>query len=320
MGRFKNIVKIMILTVVILLSAMTRYAYAQNTSTTPFIDSWHKYHIVKGALSNSVTWWIQSDETLTPATRHDLSTLDAGGASWITIGNENIASVDYAFIEMKFISGLPASFASGQTWYLIYSEINSAGSCVARRSIKIDLVSNNFYLSLPDDNAGCNSYSGDTWANTIVNIDAADYESNVEFTVNMTKDATFLIDKWRFSGSITFPSGATHIATTPFPITVGVPASLGSWLITPAGGGNFILEVTTPANFAGTSDAVTFTVRVEGDVTQDFEIQLAITNGQAESGTLYIAETDDNLSLGGDRVVVRTIYGVPNTSLVTISP
>jgi hypothetical protein len=313
MYRARNIVKILILTVVILLSGMTRYASAQNTSATPFIDSWHLYQVGMGNVGNTVTWQLMQDNYTTPTTT--LSLTDA--LAWVDTTLIDGPLLDETTIEIKFVD---AFFNDGDVWYLVYSEWNGT-NCIARRYTRIDITDNSFYLSLPVDDTICNSYSGTTWANTIAVISDDEYVSNVTFTVNMTKDATFLIDKWRFSGSITFPSGATHLeAATPFPVTVGVPASLGTWLITPAGGGNFILEVTTPADFAGTSDAVTFTVRVEGDVTQDFKIQLALTNGQAESGNLYIAETDDNQSLGGDRVVVRTIIGVPNTSLITMSP
>jgi hypothetical protein len=114
----------------------------------------------------------------------------------------------------------------------------------------------------------------------------------------MTKSATFETDKWRFTGSCMLTAGApfTHLyATTPFASTSGTTTNGGNWTITGTGG-NFVLEVSylPGGNYPGENDTVEFFVNVEGDVTQDFTLQLTVSNGQADSGENYVSVTNDN--------------------------
>jgi hypothetical protein len=296
------------LLLLLLLLSGTRYAHAQNSSANPFIDSWHLYRIPMANTANTVQWQL-FDVDLNGAPSYTLET-----QPWV---DTSVVSGN-AEIEIKFINTV---FASGQIWFLVYSEISSDHSCVARRSFEIHPVNNIFYLSLPADDSECNSYTGDIWDNADGDLSAIDRGDNVEFTVTMNKDVLFLIDKWRFNGSISIITGGleNHLATPAFSVTAGASTSGGTWTITGTGA-NFNLEVTTPADFDGISDVVTFSVDIEGDITEDYQIQLSLTNGQAISGTLYETVTDDNLNLGGDRVVVRLRYGVPNTSVVMVMP
>lgn len=300
----------------ILLLAGGRYANAQNTSSQPYIGSTHLYGVPMGDFANTVQWEI-SNPTYNSGNPIDLTSI-----SWTTptkIDNTS-PTRDSAYIEITFENTI-FSLATG-TWRLVYSEMNG-NSCVARRYVQINPMDNTFYLSLPEDGEDCNSRSGDIWANTIADISAADYVSSISFTVTMNKSATFETDKWRFTGSCVLTAGAlfTHLyATTPFASTSGTTTNGGNWTITGTGG-NFVLEVSylPGGNYPGENDTVEFFVNVEGDVTQDFTLQLTVSNGQADSGENYVSVTNDNTTLGGDRVVSQTIRGVPNTPVITMN-
>jgi hypothetical protein len=298
----------------ILLLAGGRYANAQNTSSQPYIGSTHLYRVPVGNMNNTINWELMQNSYTSPSQTVPVS----DGLSWADTMLVN-AAVDSAGVEIQFID---AQFDGGQTWFLVYSEMNG-NSCVARRYVQINPVDNTFYLSLPEDGEDCNSRSGDIWANTIADISAADYVSSISFTVTMTKSATFETDKWRFTGSCMLTAGApfTHLyATTPFASTSGTTTNGGNWTITGTGG-NFVLEVSylPGGNYPGENDTVEFFVNVEGDVTQDFTLQLTVSNGQADSGENYVSVTNDNTTLGGDRVVSQTIRGVPNTPVITMN-
>jgi hypothetical protein len=281
----------------------------------------HKYRIPKAVVSNSVTWGIQSDLTLSPAIQHNLTALDAG-ASWITIGSENVLSVDYAFIELKFITGAPVNFASGQTWYLIYSEWDNTagtGNCVARRSMRIDIVDNSFYLTMDGDFSDCNSLSGRTWSNI---DDLTDDRNGIAtFTVEMFKAQTFHVRQWVFEGTFNI-TGTGYDAAPTYPDLSGITAH-GNWIL--SGSGNtFTLTVTVTDPVieyeGGTNpdDAVTFDIGINGPAINDVVVTIEITEAYAISGTLYNTRTDDNGTGNFDQA--QTLWGIPNTSLVMVDP
>jgi hypothetical protein len=316
MLRARNIAKIMILTAVILLFGMNRYASAQNTPDGPYLNSWHQYSVTKGVAAHTATWHLELASNRS-------TTVPLNNGLWVDINL--IVGIEYISIYFTELEGFTIT-APNNHWFLVYSEWDNLapGVCTARREFEINITENSFYLSLPATGSVCNSRTEDVWDNSVEFLNNPGRSSTVEFTVTMNKVAEFLIDRWRFRGTISFPSGSTVLdplnpfATTPS----GTSVSGGNWTIT-NNGGNFDLEVIySGGDFGGETDEVTFRVDVLGDITADFEILLELTNGQADSGdpSIYIVKTDDNLSKGGGREGLYEIFGVPNTSVVTVNP
>ncbi len=295
-----------------MLAAGLSRGYAQNTSALPYIDSWHRYQVTSDASANSVTWWLQSDETLSPVTRLDLSQLDNDGANWITRSTVGVTEI----IDIKFVD---AQFNSGQTWYLIFSEWDNTvgtGNCVARRSMRIDIVENTFYLSLGGDMSICNPLDGDVlnWNN----VDTEPIGTGVPFRITMNKAAGFAANTWTFSGSLTGLTGGYTVTSAtsseahgsdgdgttndgyPYTITYNT----GAFTVTVTGSSTVV--------GVGESDYIDILVWITGRVWIDTQVTLTISNGQATSGTAYTVNTDDNGS--GDKIQVYTINELPGTS------
>jgi len=318
MGRLNNIAKIWqrlaspsggwgVFVLALLLLAGTRYAHAQNTSGSPFYDSEHLYRITMDNTANGVQWQLYEGSLGGTVT-------NLGAQAFV---DTSVVSGN-AEIEIRFVEAI---FEASPTWFLVYSETNAAGSCVARRSLQINPVDNSFFLSVDPDDTVCNSYSGTLWANTISDISQANYPGTVEFTVTMNKDPLFLTDNWRFNGSLVMVSGGADnqiVAAAPFASLTGTSVNNGAWTITGTSA-NFQIEVLGLENDPGLTDAVTFTVNVTGDVTQEYRLQLTVSGGQADSGTTYVTTTNDN-GADGDKVIIQTISGVPNTPRISISP
>ncbi len=310
-----GIVRGLILVAAMMLAAGLSKGYAQNTSAVPYIDSWHRYQVTSDAAANSVTWWLQSDETLSPVTRLDLSALDAGGASWITIGT----GVGTDIIDIKFVD---AQFNSGQTWYLIFSEWDNTagtGNCVARRSTRIDIVENTFYLSMEYNNEGCNGFEDEIWFNTD-NITQPMDGGEIGFTVTMNKEEAFNLRQWSFNGSINI-TGFDISLTAPYPS--GTTDRGNNWSISNVSEVGtityFTITILTPAAIDNYStEVVNFNIDITGPPINDTHVVFNVTDGDALSGYSFDVHTDDNLLRGGDREYVIDLWGIPNTSLVSV--
>jgi len=314
MGRLNNIAKIWqrlaspsggwgVFVLALLLLAGTRYAHAQNTSGSPFYDSEHLYRITMDNTANGVQWQLYEGSLGGTVT-------NLGAQAFV---DTSVVSGN-AEIEIRFVEAI---FEASPTWFLVYSETNAAGSCVARRSLQINPVDNNFFLSVAQYDTTCNSYSGRVWPNTVDDISDADSLNTVDFTVTMNKPDNFHTDGWSFDGKVTLvvagpntlQNGMNILATS---LRGGACSFTGN-------SGNFHLSVNGPVDLDQTTDEVTITVEVLGDVTSDFEVQLIISNGEAFSGSSsYTVTTTDNGS--GNKQIRKYILGIPNTSLISISP
>ncbi len=317
MKRLTGILKGLILLVAMMLAAGLSNGYAQNTSANPYIDSWHRYQVNSDATANSVTWWLQSDETLSPVTRLDLSALDAG-ANWITIGT----GVGTDYVDIKFVD---AQFNSGQTWYLIFSEWDNTeanGRCVARRSMNIAIQENTFYLSLGEDTTMCNPLDGNVlnWAN----IDNEEVAAGLTLRITMNKAEGFAAKTWSFSGSISLTNGynitgATSIVAHGSDIDGFTNDGHGYNITYNAVPKTFTVTVAGSSTGAGVgeSDYVDILVMISGLVWKETEATLTITGGQATSGTNYPVITDDNGSGNKDRKY--TLWALPATSNIVFN-
>lgn len=314
MSRVRNIAKIMMLTAVILLLGMNRYAHAQsNTPGGPYINSWHQYSVVKGLAGNTSTWTLFN--TLADATNNTGGTL-LNGQSWVALTSTGT--------ELRIAILFDGTvFSAPSTRYLVYAEFSGA-LCVARRIMELNIEPNTFYEDLPVSENGntCNSFTGRVWDNTVDDLSLIQDVTSVIFTVYMQKgDDDFYIDNWQFDGVVTVTGGAVLDASV-FPANTG-SSDRGSWTINDGAtlnDGIFHMTVETPDNVNFVTDYLTFSVNVLGIITQDFDIRLEITGGIANSGSVstYVSVTADNGS--GNRIVARKIFGVPNTSVVMVTP
>jgi len=316
MRRLNNIAKILMLTVALLLLAGTRYAHAQsNTPGGPYINSWHQYSVERGSTSNTYQWRIFS--SLADATSNPTggTPLNGGvGQDWVVLSTPGTESrVAIHFVDAEF---------APSTMYLVYAEYSGA-ICVARRVMELNIEANSFYEDLPfsGNGNGCNSFTDRVWDNVDDDLSLISDVTEVTFTVYMHKaDVDFYIDNWQFDGTLTVTGANLH--TSVFPANTG-GSDQGSWTINDSptlNDGEFHITVAIPENASFDTDYLTFTVNVMGVITEDFDIELTISNGIAESGSVstFVSVTPDNGS--GNKSVTRTIYGIPNTSLVTVAP
>ena len=292
----------------ILLLAGGRYANAQNTSSQPYIGSWHMYRVPVGNLNNTIIWELMQNSYTSPTQTVPVS----DGLSWADTMMVDNAAVDSAGVEIQFID---AQFDGGQTWFLVYSEMNG-NSCVARRYVQINPVDNSFNLVMGGDETDCNSYNDSIFDNTDGNIASIIGNSVVPFTVTMEKGADFRLTSWSFVASVSI-SGTGYSLPAILPTVVTDPGH-GSLAFSGTGGSSFtgtVSGISTSDDF--TSDAITFNVIVNGSPVNDFIVTLSI-NGRAYSGNNYTAVTIENNDT--DNSQQKTIYGIPNTSVIAVTP
>lgn len=293
----------------ILLLAGGRYANAQNTSLQPYIGSTHLYGVPMGDVANTVEWRI-SNPTYNSGNPIDLTSI-----SWTTptIIDNTSPTRDSAYIEITFENTI-FSLATG-TWRLVYSEMNG-NSCVARRYVDITPVDNSFNLVMGGDETDCNSYSDSIFDNTVGDIASIIGNSVVPFTVTMEKGADFRLTSWSFVASVSI-SGTGYSLPAILPTVVTDPGH-GSLAFSGTGGSSFtgtVSGISTSDDF--TSDAIIFNVIVNGSPVNDFIVTLSI-NGRAYSGNNYTAVTIENDDT--DNIQRKTIYGIPNTSVIAVTP
>lgn len=302
----------LLITVLLFLAGFT---YAQNTAELPYINSVHRYTV---EMSNS--GYIPSWELTGAASgNHTLTDgLTYMGEQWVTITQTGTT----IYIDIKFVDGL---FVDGDNCSLIYTETTQAidGACIARRELPIVVYENTFYLDVDAILNECNSYSGYVWNNGDGNISLTPRVDTVDFEVTMNKATNFDINTWYFDGTITI-TGTQNLTAAVFNNTTGSTVTENdAWDITSVVGGGtqsgtFKLTVTT-AGSGNSSDIVRFRVLVNGDITSNFDIELELgQGGTATSGAVFTTLTDDNLS--GNRTLVKTVLGVPNTSTITVTP
>jgi hypothetical protein len=255
-------------------------AQAQNNSANPYINSTHLYRVPMGNTANDVTW--ELFDNLAEAADYTLN----GIQSWATAAQVG----SNAEIEIYFDD---AVFTTGQTWYLVYSEMNGS-NCVAKRSVTINPVENTFYFSMGADASDCHPLDGE-----VLNWNDVDDEKpgvNLDFTVTLHKTYNFNIKSYTFSGTVattgyTFTGatlgtvgGATLPATD---YTIAYNTTLKTFTVT--------INVSPLYDGASTDEVtvdIVLQVAVAGLVYQGDDVTVALTGGSATSGTNYTVLTD----------------------------
>ena len=293
----------------LLLLAGPRYAYAQNDSENPYINSTHLYRVAMGNTGNTVTWELFDNL----ADVADFTLSGAGKPAWSTPA---IVGLN-AEIEIKFVS---TEFTEGETWYLVYSEMNG-DACVARRvAPDITIEANQFNLTVPLWASGCNTYIDTIWNNNDTIWHPRPMA--VELRVHMDKASSHAVREWRFTGTVTVNGVFTIPAADVFiPLASRTNSSdFGTYTISDvnnAGGFTMVVNDLTGAGYDN-ADQVSFIVNINGPPTDDVQVTLTIANGQAKSGNNYTVVTDENST--GDNEESRLLFEIPNTSIVADSP
>lgn len=296
------------------------FAFAQNTDTEPYMDSWHKYRVEMGALTNSVVKWQLSIDGAAEITL--LNNMNVGdGEIWVRLGTETEGTTNYAYVEVKFID---PRFDPDDPCVLYYSEYDAtggSGNCIAKRSLDIIVRTNNFYVYTQDDDEECNSYNNTIWDNN-VEIDAV-MGGTMNFTISMFKTDDHIVNEWSCKGSLSV-TGPSYTLPGTFASLFNSYAGnsdYGTWVLTPgAGVHDFVITVTIDTEDAAYvqhhSDAVVIVVNVNGPVINEADITIQLSQGIAKSGSPYPVETDDNAT--HDKNQSRGILGLPATSYITI--
>lgn len=322
MHRAQNIAKRIGLIIAVMLLSGIRYVHAQNTSMAPYLGSWHKYRVPMDNVANTPTWQLQINGGAEIALANNMN--EAGdGETWVRYSTEVDAGTNFAYVEIKFID---PRFDVADEATIIYSEMDAgSGNCVARRSIMPTVVENLFNLTLVDNGDACNSYSGISgWENGHGDISLYDLTTTVEFQVQLNKPGSLRVTEWQFSGTISLVSGSPNNTLTAPDIIIGGNANTqlfndngATWSVGAISGTSFTIDVTVAnPDFSYDTDVLTFSVEVFGDITADYSVQLNLTGGSALTGTYYGSETEDSES-GTPRQVATTVFGVPNTSIVS---
>lgn len=241
-------------------------ALALGDGDNPYVGTEYTYSVTLGKVGNTVEWMVydaadeyaKASPTVSDAANYDLTV----GTASTTVS----ASL---------------TWKNPGTYYLTYKETASVadGGCSTYRGVVVVVTANSFQLDLLADNASVCNVKHDQVLDydEFDGVDVTTPEEVVTpltFTVNMTKDATFIIDSWKFDGTFALPSGITASSIT---------ASSGD--ITPSGN-SFTLTGLTAAS-------VTITFNASGLITAGGDITLTASNGAAISGAIT---TDANAS------------------------
>jgi hypothetical protein len=292
MFRARNIAKIMMLTAVILLLGMNRYALAQNDPGGPYLNSWHQYSITKGLAAHTATWRLElaSNRSTTVALND--------GLSWVEVTQNGDGSIEYISIYFTELEGFTIT-APNNHWYLVYSEWDNLapGVCVAQREFEITITENLFYFSFTDMallTEVCNSRENEVLDGDDVDADQK-FASVVEFTINMHKeDIDFRPGEWEFDGQISLAGTGYNLAdVTIGPLVITNPIN-GNATLTDNGNGsfNFYVLVNNPATTDYAGEVVSFNVNLLGPVSEEVDVTMVISGGVARSGTGLA--TDEN--------------------------
>ncbi|MFA9392251.1 MAG: hypothetical protein ACERKD_20735 [Prolixibacteraceae bacterium] len=299
--------KLFLLTALLLLAG-PRYASAQNSSAAPYIDSKHLYRVPMGNTGNDVVW--ELSDNLAQAADYNFTDTPQDWAT-PTINGAN------AEIQIKFVN---ASFSNGQTWYLVYSEMDTgSGTCTAKRSFEIKPVTNLFNITARGNDYGCNSYTfgGDdyqVWQNT---DDLAINRTNgIKFSVDMSTDLNHVVKEWSFDVSVS-ATDASYVS----PPSIVSTSTFKSYAISNVIGNSFKVTVSIDITHGDylplAADMVEFEVDVSDRIIDDVTVTIVVDKGLAISGNNYPVETDE---LGtGNHSQTRTIFGIPNTGKISVA-
>jgi hypothetical protein len=299
----------------LLLMFGNRYAYAQNTGSGPYLNSWHTYRVVAGNATNPREWDI-TDGTDTIHLANSMAWCDIPA---LASGN---ADISICFTDSVF---LPL----GPTWHLLYRELSAAtGSCIAARQFTINLTENTFYLTMDADSQDCKPEDGKVFRwDELENIN---FQCSFPFTVTMHKEASLTINHWKFDGAFTFDNGTHTIAD----ITASMGTANGGTIntFTNLGGGQFRVEVSQPVTSTLTEVSIYITLTLSGYVYNGVTATLTLENGIINSGVAGVTNTNDNLLRPTegppdnvadpalrDRVQNMTFLPLPATSNITIA-
>ena len=310
----------LLLIAITLLLASTRYASAQNTGASPYLNSWHTYRVLIGNSSNNYRW--------------DMVNL-ANTADTINLANKSgdIASYVNAALagtnnDISVYFGDANGFTVGQTWELLYREYSPSapGNCVAARKFTITIEANEFFISLAANDAVCKSESGavHNWDD----VDNENFNTIFQYTVTLHKAANHTLTGWAFDGVVSLsPVNHSFVSYT---ISVDAAEQGTATLVdTPTALDGAFRVVASPSSLnpaTTTSFPVIVTVTVSGLLHNGFAATLNLTGGQATSGSTNAILTDDNTdrpnvlrdgvsdALLQDRAQVITVNPLPATN------
>jgi len=180
--------------------------FAQSGSN-PFVGSNHSYYVNStdngvthdGAHTDNKYYWYLTDDSDVKITTP--GTIYTAGQAWGT----DVAPIANLFkIDITW-----GTSASGNTYHL-YLEEYSGNNCITKRKIIINVIPNDFDISIADLGASCSDASG----SIIVNDDENNLGNTVKiFTIDMKTQADMtasgaFIPDWKFDYEVTVGNGS----------------------------------------------------------------------------------------------------------------
>lgn len=299
----------MLLLTALLLLAGQRYAFAQNVNTAefPYLNSWHKYEVATGG--GDEYQWDMFNSAADANTNTNPTSLKVRTA----ISGAVTETIDIYFDAATY----PVDAVDG--YFLVYSEYSS-NSCIARRILPISTVTNSLTITAGADDSGCNSiYNGTIWDNSITDLSVGTYANTVSFTISLNEASggDFRISDWSISGGFTIVTGASYSFNNTFATMSGTSTHNGTWSISGTEAA-FTINVAGLNNEDIDTDEITITLNINGKVTEDVVVTMSLNStGYASYGTLNPGVYENGT---GNKTSTQTIYGVPNTPTISLSP
>jgi len=170
--------------------------------------------------------------------------------------------------------------------YTVQLSEQSTDNCFTLRQFQVNVITNTFFLIAGVDANECHDEDGNVLA------PGASAVTTVDFTVTLD-NPTFLLGLTTWEFDLAF--------------------SLGSYSITEVKvGGNVVNAPYNSISIPGTSENVTVSVKVTGDVETAEAVTMNVSNGKAIKGAAVSLDNDS-----GDREQILTINALPATSAIT---
>ncbi len=264
---------------------ITNMTFAQS-EFAPISGSTFTYKVAVDDNTNTVNWAIKKDGTALTV----LTDFSSSGDGYI-ITTEAAAAGEVGYAKATITWG-PA-LAAG-TYVLEFSEVSS--SCTTFRTADVALTANtSFDLTAAASNAtACNAL------HNLVSVLDASATTQISFTVDMAKAASWTIDSWKYMFTIT-PTYAD--ASTPAPSIVDV--TIGGTTKTATGGfysDELIPQATTQR---------TILVNIAGNANKTINIAFAVSSGFAVNGVSTTAEGGSNTN-----AATTSITKLPSSSAI----
>ncbi|GAB7086442.1 hypothetical protein [Marinifilum fragile] len=244
----------------------------------PYLGTTHNYKVTDDG--GTIVWAVfESDGTTDASSKVSLG----------TNGNDN----------------MDITWSTAGDYVIQYTE--TLNGCSTRRTMPVTVHTNSFYLDLAADGEECNSEESNVldWD---VYKNKSDVQTELTFTVNMTKESGFSIDNYQFTCDFVMPTGVTIANAADVTVTGGTKT---------AGTGNGNFNVTANATDAATSGTVTIKVLVSGKVTNGGPVTLNVTNGRAIKGAITTPDNTDMPAVTSDRTQVVTLKPLAGSSNIS---